>query len=245
MSTRLISHTQELLPRFETWIPRTRKHLFADIEFETTDDVQSWKAVFPDPSTSPARHAKTMFIGCPYVIEAAGKGNGRWLLAFSRVKHLTMDIPKRDPKPMTISLVPFHGFSPVLKSLRVDSSALTHSQIFDLVRSFPLLEDLSIDAPDRDGWGSNKKPAFTQPFHSPPLTGSLKLCTHDGMHFIASQLLSLPTGIHFRKLALTWHREEHVSSTTALVNGCRSTLKSLKIDGEFLSTSALYLLWHH
>ena len=78
-----------------------------------------------------------MFIGCPYVIEAAGKGSGRWLLAFSRIKRLTMDIPKRDPKPMTISLVPFHGFSPVLKSLRVDSSALTHSQIFDLVCSFP------------------------------------------------------------------------------------------------------------
>ena len=229
----------------KTWIPRTRKHLFADIEFETTDDVQSWKTVFPDPSTSPARHAKTMFIGCPYVIEAAGKGNGRWLLAFSRVNHLTMGIPKRDPKPMTISLVPFHGFSPALKSLRVDSSALTHSQIFDLVRSLPLLEDLSIDAPDRDGWGSNKQPTVTQPLNSPPFTGSLKLRTHDGMHFIASRLLSLPNGIHFRKLALTWHREEDVSSTKALVDGCCSTLKSLKIDGEFLSTSALYLLWHH
>src|ERR1700753_3734442 len=47
----------------KSWIPAARKHLFADIQFRTIDDLESWEAIFPDPSASPAHYTKTLF-GC-------------------------------------------------------------------------------------------------------------------------------------------------------------------------------------
>ena len=41
-------------------------------------------------------------------------------------------------------LVPFHGFEPAIKSLRAVIPTLPSSQIFNLVFSFPLLEDLVV-----------------------------------------------------------------------------------------------------
>ena len=42
----------------KSWIPRTRKHLFANVRFEIERDLESWKKVFPDPSTSPTCYTK-------------------------------------------------------------------------------------------------------------------------------------------------------------------------------------------
>jgi len=39
--------------------------------------------------------------------------------------------------------------------------------------------------------------------------------------------MSLPGGIHFRKLAVVWFEGEDLSLTTALVEGCSHTLESL------------------
>ena len=58
----------------KSWIPRTRMHLFADIEFPTARSLQSWKEASPDPSTSPACYVKTLHIdwAAPGVEEGAG-----------------------------------------------------------------------------------------------------------------------------------------------------------------------------
>ena len=45
---------------------------------------------------------------------------------------------------MEISLVPFHNFSPSIKSFHVCFVFLQCPQVFDLVRSLPLLEDLAL-----------------------------------------------------------------------------------------------------
>ena len=45
---------------------------------------------------------------------------------------------------MTVSLIQFHGFSPVLKSLHIISSAFSRSKISNLICSFPLLEDVTV-----------------------------------------------------------------------------------------------------
>ena len=47
---------------------------------------------------------------------------------------------------------------------------------------------------------------------------------------IASRLLSLPGGLRFRRLWLEYYYEADVLAATALVEGCCSTLESLKID---------------
>lgn len=130
-------------------IPRTRKHLFAEVEFQTTYDLESWKAMFSDPTTSPASYAKTLVIRCPGVIAAAGisREGDCWVSAFSHVTHLTIHTLKTGSGQIPTSLIPFRGFSPALRSLRVTSSAFAPSQIFNLICSFPLLEDLSVNTP--------------------------------------------------------------------------------------------------
>ena len=225
----------------KSWVPRSRKHLFAVINFRNTDDVQSWNAVFPDPSTSPARYAKTLSITSHCAIAAAGAGEGCWVSAFPRVVQFTMNTVGSDSKKMTVSLVPFYGFSPILKSLHVAAFTLTHSQIFNFARSFPLLEDLSIDSPDNANDDPSKQPSVTQPSTSPPFTGSLRLFACTGTESIASRLLSLPNGLHFRTLDLTWHRGADSWCTTALVEECRSTLEYIKIDYGCIGTPAQHL----
>ena len=68
----------------KSWVPRTRKHLFADIEFYLPKRLESWKMMFPDPSNSPAYHAHTLLVRFPQVVTAADAGEGGWVRTFSR-----------------------------------------------------------------------------------------------------------------------------------------------------------------
>ena len=234
----------------KSWIPRTRKYLFAEINFRYTEDLESWEAMFPDTSTSPACYTKTLFIGSSQVIAAAGTGQGGWLSAFSQVVHFKLRMNIDRSKQTSVSLVPFHGFWPALKSLSVINSVLSCSRIFNLIHSFPLLENLSVfttaDSTSTGGrdHGSNEQPTVIQPSSSPVFTGSLELFAHVGVGPFVSLLLSLPNGLHFRNLGLTWYRTADVLSSTALVEGCCSTLESLKIDGALLGMSVPHPCQH-
>jgi hypothetical protein len=127
----------------KSWIPRTRKHLFADIRFRTEKRLDLWKKMFPDPSTSPAHYAKTLFIDCPQVVVAADAEPGGWIRGFSRIVHLRVG-NRRLSVDGSFSLVPFHGLSPNVKSIHITVHALPPSQMINLILSFPLLEDLSV-----------------------------------------------------------------------------------------------------
>ena len=191
----------------KSWIPRTRKHLFADIEFQTEIHLGSWKKTFPDPSNSPACYTKTLSVGCPQVVTSADAEVGGWIRGFSSVVHLVV----RSQTPFahrSFSLVPFHGLSSVLKSLRMVVPALPSSRIINLTLSFPLLEDLTVFTPYDPRADNDDNPdmllPIIQPSSPPMLTGSLELLLMDGgMEPLTRRLLSLPGGIHFRKLALT------------------------------------------
>jgi hypothetical protein len=126
----------------KSWISRTRKHLFADIEFPTAKSLEAWKKTFPDPSTSPTRYTKILSVGCAHVVTAADAEEGGWIRGFSRVVHLVVASSARYPNPNQpgISLTPFHGLSPAIKSLRVAVLRLPSSRVFGLILSFPLLE---------------------------------------------------------------------------------------------------------
>jgi len=56
----LMLHCLEL-----TGVPRTRKHLFADIKSRSASDLGSWEKAFLDVADSPAYHTRTLFVGCP------------------------------------------------------------------------------------------------------------------------------------------------------------------------------------
>jgi len=55
----------------KSWIPPTRRHLFADIRFGNAQRLRSRKETFPDPSTSPAHYTKTLIIDCIQVVTIA------------------------------------------------------------------------------------------------------------------------------------------------------------------------------
>jgi hypothetical protein len=224
----------------KSWIPRTRKHLFASISFHTIKQLESWKETFPDPSTSPAGYAEALFIDCPNAATV-----GSWIRSFSHVEHLYVGghALDRSFSKSTTPLVPFHGFSSVIKSLRVDIPALPLSQVFNLILSFPLLKDLAVII--RSGIsadnGEGEMPTATQPPTPPTLTGSLKLSLKRGMKSITRRLLSLPGGVHFRKLTLTCFSGEDLLLATALVERCSHSLESLDFTLDFHCMPSRYL----
>ena len=231
----------------KSWVPRTRKHLFAAVAFLTEKHLGSWKEVFPDLSTSPAHYTKILFVACPQVITAADADAGGWIRGFSRVVYLVVRTLPTDSPP---SLVPLHGLSPVMKSLRVSVPTLPSSRIINLVLSFPLLEDLRLTvttppgiSADDDDDGFGRLSTAAQPSSPPILTGSLELSMEGGMGPFIHQLLALPGGIHFRKFAFKWFHEEDPLMATALVEGCSHALESLDIT-EFCSTCIQFLPLH-
>ena len=94
----------------KSWIPRTRRHIFADVAFLTDEDLESWKETFPDPSKSPAHYTKNLSIDYLRVKVAEGEGD-RWIGGFSRVVHLKVVALGKEGASMSWqSLLLFHGF---------------------------------------------------------------------------------------------------------------------------------------
>jgi hypothetical protein len=226
------------------WIPRTRKHLFVDIRFRTVKSLRAWKKMFPDPSTSPARYARALYIDCPQVARAADAKPAGWIRGFSRVIHLEVCTQEIFTGGLAVSFVPFHGLSPIVRSLHVNFPIPLSLQIINLILSFPLLEDLTVvtcrDASIDKGGDSDD---VTQPSNPPMFTGCLKLLMEGGMKPITRRLLSLPGRLHFRRLTLTWFHEEDLSLTTALVE-CSRALQSLDITCGLYCMSVRHLRPH-
>jgi len=212
----------------KSWIPRTRQHLFADINLKTTKNLESWKGMFPDPSTSPGYHTKTLSIGLFHRFTAADADG--WIRGFSRVVHLVVGGPRFCSGLSKVSLTPFHGFSPI-KSL--DISVTPSSQIFDFILSFRHLEDLTVRPCGIAILNIHDifygPPTAAQSSSLPVFSGTLNLPMARGTRHIARGLLSLPDGIRFRELGFKWAEEGDALLTAALVKRCSHTLKSLEV----------------
>jgi len=212
----------------------------------TAKNLTSWKR-FPDPSISPAHYTKCLVIGSPHIVTTTGAEEGDWTRGFSGVVRLEVDDQSVYIDESEVSLLPFHGLSPVVKSLHLCFAVLPSSRIFNLVLSFPLLEDLvmvvrqgSID----DGDEFKAPPTIVHHSGPPMLTGPLQLYLKGGIEPVARRLLSLPGGIHFRMLTLMWFHERDPSLTMALVEKCSCTIETLDIVSNF-RTSIRYRCTHN
>jgi hypothetical protein len=103
--------------------------------------------------------------------------------------------------------------------------------IFDLILSFPFLEDLTVtiryEALIDDDDGSDWPLTSAQPTSPPVFTGSLKLLLWGGVKHTAHWLLSLLGGIHLRKFVWRWSHEEDILLMMALVERGSHTLDYL------------------
>ena len=226
----------------KSWVPRARKHLFADVKFHSAANLESWKKTFPDPANSPAYHTHALFVGCPQAVADVDAEEGGWIQSFSRIERLRVSCNRTSFNTIKISLVPFHKFSSSLKSLHVTSLILPHSQIFNLIHSLPLLEDLTLIGHDMSATDDDEPHGL--PIAVPPaLTGTIELVLYQGMVNTPRRLLDLPKGLHFRKLNLSWRCEGDLHWMVRLVTACSRTLEYLdvtcELDGALCSVSPL------
>ena len=159
----------------------------------------------------------------------ADPGGSDWIRAFSRVVRLSVDSTSADFGDPEVSLVPFHGLSPILKSLQMFSIAPLTSQIINLVSTLPHLEDLAVTTIGEDEDTPVSRLSLTVPQPSPPFTGILDLSVYSGIGRMTRWLLGLPNDLHFRSLVFALNHEEDPRSMNALVEKCSGTVESFAI----------------
>ena len=209
---------------YKVWVPCARKHLFANVAFLPSDrHVPQWREAFPDPATSPAHNIRTLSIRNPTFITTEDTDT---LLTFCGITCLTMNTDLREDG--SVSLAPFYGFSPVVRSLHLTSAFLRNSEIVNLICFFPLLEDLTLVS-HRHIIGSN---GWEYPPTSPRLTGTLELHPRriGGIVSAIYLLLHLPNGCRFKGITVPWQSDSDVKSTMDLVSNCSNTLEVLDIE---------------
>ena len=214
------------------WVPRSRKNLFAHVTFDALGTpIESWMTAFPNPSNSPAHYTRTLTICGLRLVTAVNTNVGRWVRAFHSIVHLhvyTLGSTESWGDDYQVSLVPFYGLSPSVRSLHLHSVSVPPSEIFGLLCSFPLLENFV----SLSFGGGNGADEWTAPLASPRLTGSLELCSiAEGIGSITRRLLDLPNGLRFTKISVLCFSGEDFESTTDLVSGCSDTLESLSVIG--------------
>jgi hypothetical protein len=208
----------------KSWLPRTRKHLFAHVKINTLGPhIDLWKETFPDPSNSPACYTRNLSIHGLRAVTVAYPDVGGWLHTFHRLVKLELYTPGIDD--LRISFVPLRVLPPTLKSLTLSHSYVPLPEVFDLVCSSPLLEDLELISPNyrmcgTDGWNA--------PSTSPKFTGSLTLKTVNTNRFVARLLCDLPGGLRFNKISVDCPKGDF-GPTTDLVTRCCDTLESLSV----------------
>ena len=204
----------------KSWIPRTRRHLFAHVKFGAEKHLfASWMKTFPDPSKSPAHHTRSLTIHRFLTVVTTDTGVADCVRTFRNVVRLHFSglIWASRSAP----LVPFHGFSHTVRSLRLTNTSF---EVFNLVCSFPLLEDLALLS--LCPWSGTAR--WSPPSTSPKLTGSLKLSSIGGIRFAIHRLLDFPDGLHFANIMVSCFSEDS-ESTVDLVSRCSGTLESLRI----------------
>ena len=208
----------------KSWIPRTRRHLFAHIEFGSAGcHIRLWMKAFPDPSNSPACYTRSLRFSDPSTIAAASTVAIAWVSHFCYIVELRVDAISPVPQN-PVSLVQLCGLSPTLRFLHLSSLSTAISEVLGLICSFPLLEDLRLcfvtTTSDTDGVDTLPTP--------PRLIGTLSIVAIDQTDALTRGLLSLPGGLHFTRLTVACLTQGS-KSVNDLVSRCSDTLKSITI----------------
>ena len=206
----------------KSWVPRARRNLFAQIEFTSGQyPIRSWMNAFPDPSSSPGHHTRSLHLFDLNTIIAASLVAPTWVRHFCHVEKLHVaNIALDDPTP--VSLVQLYGLSPTLKYLILFNVSAPISEVLNLICSFPLLEELRFNHvttwSDVDGRDI--------PSTSPGPTRSLHLIDQNGS--VTRELSKLPNDLHFARIAVLGY-VENAKSLTDLILGCSDALESLSV----------------
>lgn len=201
--------------------PRTPRTFVDRVNFEDEYRFNLWKSHFLKTSEFRVRHLS---------IGAVTARALQWIRPFTQIEELSVNEWAWRDFPKPISLAHLHRLSPTLKSLHLIRHSSSLSEVFNFVRSFPLLENLRLDVIVPFGTNFDLQ-ATSSTSPSPLLTGTLVLDVpmNGGIRPIVTKLLEIPDGLRFRRIEV---RSPVVTdgSTMELVSSCSQTLKSLHID---------------
>ena len=178
----------------------------------------------------------------------ADAAEGGWISTFSHVVSLVLNHGINPPTvPFKTSFAPFYQFSPTIKVLSVTTFLLSLPQVFNLIHSLPLIEDLDLSGTDtvaHDNERYGPRIVVSSPV-SPKLTGSLRIFLFKGLAGTLRRLLDLPNGVHFRKIRLFWCKKvQDLQYLTELVVACSDTLEDLFVAGRLEGTVySIYFFW--
>lgn len=227
----------------KSWIPRTRKYLFACIRLDLKGNLELWKKAFPDPAESPARYARILLIGA-----LRDKEERRYIEAFSLIEELHV-FPGLACSPSgstaverAFSLIPFDNFTTSLKTIVVIVIPIPSLEIINIILRLPLPENLTLhcgnfsynhynfydeDSDDKpDGLPTLSHESTTA------LTGTLNLNSCHSVSLALCHILNMPRGLRFRGLRLSRLIALDLALVTELVMACSDTLEHLDFTGE-------------
>ena len=213
----------------KSWVPRTQKHLSADIKFKF-ENYDKWKKTFPDPTNSPAHHTHILTVEGSLLSAV----DDSWIQGFSYVEELIVNGFSAGSKTAALSFAPFHRLAPSLTALYLSFMHLPYIQTFDLIGSLPLLENLGLTGDkiitndDDESDGPDELPNVVSPIPQ-PLSGALEVFLSFGTRATLRRLLDLPGGLHFRELDLSWYGGRDLPNVAEMVVACSDTLEHLQI----------------
>ena len=201
---------------------RILEHLFYHVDFSFPEELDEWKRIFQNPADSPVSY--TRFLQCR--TELFDVEDARWIKGFNCVEHLEVFGDRRGT-PNSGSFRAFHNLSPCVKSLLVQWRDLPLQEVFELICSFPELENLNV-------WsykGHADKPideSISQDLVLPVFTGTLVLGKVTAG--FVRKLLGFGEPHNFRKIVVGYCFAYQFEGVNNLVKKCSHTLESIIVD---------------
>lgn len=200
--------------------------LLCGVHFKRPEDFNEWKRIFEKPEKSRASLTEHLIFDHAKPFNEADVS---WIKQFSHVKILEVSNgcdPASEPTPSG-SFLAFCNLSKNVMSLRVGSRDLPLQEVFDLICSFPCLENLGVVAygRDRDELISLPLPSVS---NLPKFTGKLTLGTSTAG--FVQQLLESQIPLFFQEIRLQRGNANQIKAVNDLVKKCSDTLRYIEVN---------------
>lgn len=204
----------------KSFIPPTRTHLFNHVDFEESKHLKAWGEIFSEHADSPAIYTRSLAF---HHTESIVEMDLKCVRSFSNVVRLDLRGHYQNQLEPGDCFILFHGLLPAVKSLCLSWSNIPLRSVFNLICTFPHLEDLDVEGfePAND----NGVISLSSPL--PVLTGSLSLKTVTAN--FASRLLELSSTFRLRKIIHRPGFMDEFEGVESLVGKCSGTLECLDI----------------
>ena len=215
-----------------SWVHRSRRHLFADIQLHSLSDLQSW---FKNGLGASSNHVRALDLAqnddFSWIIPDSLAGVLNDFTSFHNVQSLTLtglDLTPFDEYSLTRS---FGHFSEHLTSLNVKGMTVHPDALLYFVCMFPKLDNLKLDYLTM---GVATIPS-REPIVKPRFRGKLALSNikSNGTSMIAS-FVDPPLPMAFEDVSVVDCRFETPTPLKDLFVACQATMKKIKVSKIFL-----------